>query len=130
MNRLDHKSLSKSNIMVVDDTIENLKLLLEILSKEGYQVRTASDAKLALRSVEAEPPALILLDVKMPGMDGLEMCRRLKEDDKTRAIPIIFISALGDETDKVKGFHVGGVDYITKPFDNQDLIKRVRKITG
>ncbi len=126
MNRLDHKSLSKSNIMVVDDTIENLKLLLEILSKEGYQVRTASDAKLALRSVEAEPPALILLDVKMPGMDGLEMCRRLKEDDKTRAIPIIFISALGDETDKVKGFHVGGVDYITKPFSPDEVLARIR----
>src|SRR5690242_948209 len=105
------------DILIVDDTLANLQLLEDILSRAGYEVRLATDGVLALRSAQAKQPDLILLDIRMPGMDGYEVCRRLKADEASSSIPIIFISMLEDELDKVKGFQAGGVDYITKPFN-------------
>lgn len=114
------------NVLVVDDTTANLKLLTEILADDGYVVRPATNGELALRSVKAKLPAIILLDVRMPDMDGYEVCRRLKADINTSHIPVIFISALDDEHSKVKGFEVGGVDFITKPFQKEEVLARVK----
>ncbi len=114
-----------ARIMVVDDVPANLKLLSEIIAGHGYHVRPASSGQLALRSVAAETPDLILLDVRMPEMDGFEVCRRLKSDAKTSSIPVIFISALGDSEDKIRGFEAGAVDYITKPFHPSEVLKRI-----
>ena len=113
-------------ILVVDDTPANLRLLEGILVGAGYRVRLAADGELALRSAKIQPPALVLLDIKMPGMDGYEVCQRLKEDEKTRSIPIIFLSILEDERDKVKGFQAGAVDYVTKPFQAEEVLARIR----
>ncbi len=120
-------SLSKpSQILIVDDTPANLKLLSEILTRHSYQVRPASSGLLALRSVAVEKPDLILLDIKMPNMDGYEVCKQLKSDKSSALIPIIFISALDDVNDKIKGFNAGGVDYITKPFQTEEILARVK----
>lgn len=113
-------------ILVVDDTPADLKLLNDILAGQGYQVRPASSGQLALRSVAVEVPDLILLDVKMPDMDGYKVCQLLKADEFTRRIPVIFISAFGDIANKVKGFDTGGVDYITKPFQSAEVLARVQ----
>ena len=114
------------DILIVDDTAANLNILMEVLNDAGYKVRAANNGKLALRNVQAKLPAIILMDVMMPDMDGYEVCRILKADEKTRSIPIIFISALEDEHQKVKGFQVGGVDYITKPFSSEEVLARVK----
>ena len=114
------------HILIVDDEIANLKLLKELLSHEGYQVRPADHPQVAIDSALAQPPALILLDVKMPEMDGFEVCRCLKQDERTREVPVIFISALHEVDDKLRGFEVGGVDYITKPFQEEEVLARVR----
>nr|CRH05260.1 Putative histidine kinase with three response regulator receiver domains and one PAS domain [Candidatus Magnetococcus massalia] len=114
------------NILVVDDTPANLRLLTDILSKEGYRVRAAPDATLALNSIERKAPDLILLDVRMPGMNGIELCKLLKSKPASAPIPVLFISALGDTTDKMRGFQAGGVDYITKPFAPEEVLARVR----
>jgi len=114
-----------TRILVVDDVLANLKLVIEILSGQGYQVRPASSGTMALRSVEVEQPDLILLDVRMPEMDGYEVCRRLKAEARSRSIPVIFLSALDDTADKIKGFEAGGVDYITKPFQPMEMLKRI-----
>ena len=116
----------KANILVVDDHYDNLSLLTQVLSDQGYEVRVAPSGKLALKSASASPPDLILLDVMMPQMDGYEVCTRLKADKKTREIPVIFLSALGEALDKVKAFDVGGVDYITKPFDPVEVVARIK----
>ncbi len=124
-----HKETSKTQlnkILVVDDTSANLQLLTNLLTAQGYNVYPASDGDLALEFVRSTLPHLILLDIRMPGMDGLEVCRRLKADERTRAIPVIFISILEDEGDKVKGFQAGAVDYITKPFQADEVLARVR----
>jgi len=113
-------------ILVVDDTPANLRLLSDLLTQHGYRIRPATDGALALKSVAAKAPHLILLDVKMPGMDGYETCRRLKSDEKTSRIPVIFISAFGDTRQKVTGFEAGGLDYITKPFEAEEVLARVR----
>ena len=115
-----------NDILIVDDEIPNLKLLAQFLAQEGYQVRPAERPQLAIDSALAQPPALILLDVKMPEMDGFEVCRRLKQDERTRDIPIIFISALQDAQDKVRGFEAGGVDFVSKPFQEAEVLARVR----
>ncbi len=112
-------------ILVVDDSTGSLQLLMDLLSKNGYTVYPASNGKLALEFVQSTLPDLILLDIKMPGIDGYEVCQRLKADERTVSIPIIFLSALEDEPDKVKGFQAGGVDYITKPFQPEELLARV-----
>ena len=114
------------DILIVDDEIPNLHLLSELLGREGYQVRPANNPRLALDSALAQPPKLILLDVKMPEMDGFEVCSRLQQDEQTRDIPIIFISALQDVQDKVRGFEAGGVDFISKPFQEEEVLARVR----
>ncbi len=113
-------------ILIVDDETANLKLLKDLLSREGYEVRPADRPQLAINSALAKPPALILLDVRMPEMDGFEVCKRLKQDSRTGDIPIIFISALQDVKDKIRGFEAGGVDYITKPFQEAEILARVR----
>jgi signal transduction histidine kinase len=112
-------------ILVVDDTPANLKLITDLLASHGYRVRAASSGRLALKTVAVELPDLILLDVKMPDMDGYEVCRRLKSEERSRMIPVIFISALTDTEDKVQGFRAGGVDYITKPFQAEEVHARV-----
>jgi PleD family two-component response regulator len=114
------------DILIVDDEVSNLKLLKAMLNREGYHVRPADRPQLAIDSALAQPPALILLDVKMPEMDGFEVCRRLKQDERTRDIPVIFISALQDVADKIRGFEAGGRDYITKPFQEEEVLARVR----
>ncbi len=115
-----------SRILIVDDTPNNLKLLTKILTQQGYIVYPASNGRLALLFVQSTLPDLILLDIRMPGIDGYEVCRRLKADERTRFIPIIFISILENEQDLVKGFQVGGVDYIIKPFKTDEVLARVK----
>jgi PAS domain S-box-containing protein len=115
----------KGNILVVDDITANLNLLSELLSSAGYKVRPAPSGKLAIQSAQSTPPDLILLDILMPEMDGYEVCAKLKASSKTKDVPVIFVSALHEVFDKVKAFSVGGVDYITKPFQADEVIARV-----
>ena len=116
----------KENILIVDDTPDNLRLLSTMLQSHGYQVRKAISGKFALQGVQVVKPDLILLDVNMPDMNGYEVCQRLKAIPETREIPVIFISALDKVLDKVKAFEVGGVDYITKPFQVEEVLARVQ----
>jgi signal transduction histidine kinase len=113
------------SILIVDDNRENLRLLTSVLTQRGYTVRAALDGHLALASVQAKLPDLIMLDIMMPEMDGYQVCAQLKENERTRNIPVIFISATGQVLDKVKAFSVGGVDYITKPFQTAEMLARV-----
>lgn len=114
------------NILVVDDDSAALKLLKDILTDDGHVVRPFNNGELALRSIRAEAPELILMDIRMPGMNGFEVCRRIKEDERLKGIPVIFISAASDMEDKVSAFQEGGVDYITKPFQKEEVIARVK----
>ncbi len=116
----------KGSILVVDDMPDNLRLLVDILTEDGYEVRAAQDGETGLESALEMPPDLILLDIKMPGMNGYEMCERLKSTAITRDIPVLFISALYEPVDKVKGFDVGGVDFMTKPVQPVEVLARVR----
>jgi diguanylate cyclase (GGDEF)-like protein len=116
----------KTDILIVDDTPNNLKILSSMLIDQGYKVRKAINGTMALRSALAEPPDLILLDIRMPDMNGYEVCTQLKAEPKTKDIPIIFLSALDDEKDKVTAFEVGGVDYVTKPLQLQEVLVRVK----
>ena len=116
---------ASGDILIVDDTPANLNVLSAILGKRGYRVRPAINGTLALKAAQKAAPDLILLDVQMPGLDGYEVCRQLKDDPQTRAIPVIFISALDDVLDKVEAFQIGGVDYITKPFQIEEVLARV-----
>jgi two-component system, NtrC family, sensor kinase len=118
--------LAKANILVVDDTPANLRLLVGILTEQGYVVRPARDGHQALSIARGVPLDLILLDIDMPEMDGYEVCAQIKADERTRSIPVIFISAFGNILDKVKAFEVGGVDYITKPFQIEEVLVRVK----
>ena len=111
---------------MVDDTPASLRLLCELLTQHGYCVRPATQGALALKSVAAKTPSLILLDVSMPEMDGYEVCRQLKADETSSRVPVIFISAFGDTLQKVRGFEAGGIDYITKPFEAEEVLARVR----
>jgi PAS domain S-box-containing protein len=115
-----------NDILIVDDEIPNLQLLAELLEREGYKVRPAEKAQVAIDSALAKPPGLILLAVRMPEIDGFEVCRHLKKDKHTRNVPIIFISALQDGDARIKGFEAGGIDFITKPFREQEVLARVR----
>jgi len=117
---------SKGDIMVVDDTPANLRLLSKILQERDYQVRPVPDGGLALAAAKTKPPDLILLDIRMPDMDGFQVCEKLKSDKSTQDVPIIFISALDAVEDKVRAFSVGGVDYITKPFHAEEVLARVQ----
>ncbi len=115
----------QANILVVDDTRDNLRLLSNILTEQGYLVRPVSLGARAVAGARAKPPDLILLDIMMPDMDGYAVCEALKADERTRDIPVIFISALHETFDKVKAFSIGGVDFITKPFQPEEVLARV-----
>jgi len=115
-----------AGILVVDDTHDNLRLLSKLLIENGYYVRPVSDGKRALSAIQNQLPDLILLDIMMPGMDGYEVCRHLQADERTRNIPIIFISALNEIIDKVKAFSIGGRDYISKPFQEEEVLARIK----
>lgn len=115
----------QANILVVDDTPENLRLLAGILSEKGYQVRPVPNGKLALSAAQKIPPDLVLLDIMMPEMDGYQVCQQLKASEITKHIPVIFVSAIDDVLDKVKAFAVGGVDFITKPFQVEEVLARI-----
>ncbi len=115
----------QADILVVDDNQANLRLLTDVLSSRNYRVHEALNGPEALRIAQSALPDLVLLDISMPGMDGFEVCTRLKADVSTRDIPVIFISALSDIDDVVRGFEVGGVDYITKPFKFREVLARI-----
>lgn len=118
-------NLHKGNILIVDDTPDNLRLLSSTLTKRGYKVRSVINGAMALMGAQAAPPDLIMLDIKMPDLDGYQVCQRLKEHPKTSDIPVIFISAIDQIFDKVKAFSSGGVDYIHKPFHIEEVLARV-----
>ncbi|WP_016951475.1 hybrid sensor histidine kinase/response regulator [Anabaena sp. PCC 7108] len=115
----------KGNILIVDDTPNNLHLLSSMLEEQGYEVRCANSGAIALKAVEIEPPDIILLDINMPNINGYEVCQHLKLDQQTQEIPVIFLSALSETIDKVKAFQVGAVDYITKPFQVEEVLARI-----
>ncbi len=121
-----HNSADQNVIMVVDDNHDSLKLLTDILSEQGFQVRQALNGQLALAAVKQQSPDLFILDIRMPEMDGFELCRQLKKDIVTRDVPVIFISGLDNPNDKVKAFKIGGQDYITKPFEDTEVLARVK----
>ncbi len=113
-------------ILIVDDMPTNVEVLAGALMKVGYQVAVALDGESAIAQIQYKLPALVLLDVMMPGIDGFETCRRLKDSPETEAVPIIFMTALSETVNKSKGFSLGAVDYITKPFDAQEVLARVK----
>ncbi|MFP4120956.1 PAS domain S-box protein [Coleofasciculus sp.] len=122
---LESIPLYKGTILTIDDTPDNLHLLTEMLSAQGYKIRIIPNGRLALKSIANNPPDLILLDIIMPDMDGYQVCQQLKASPITQNIPVIFLSGLNETFDKVKAFEVGGVDYITKPFQVQEVLARV-----
>ncbi|HEY1304202.1 MAG TPA: response regulator [Vicinamibacterales bacterium] len=115
-----------TSVLVVDDTVENLRLLSALLGEHGYDVRAVTSGRQALQAVEHDPPDVILLDITMPEMDGFEVCRRLKATERATHIPVIFLTALTDAAAKVRAFDFGGVDYVTKPFQFEEVLARVR----
>ncbi|KAF3884141.1 MULTISPECIES: response regulator [Nostocales] len=117
---------NSGHILLVDDTPDNLRLLSKILEEHGFKVRKTISGKMALQSAQIEPPELILLDINMPDLNGYQVCQQLKSNKKTANIPIIFISALDQITDKIKAFENGGIDYITKPFQELEVLARVK----
>jgi sigma-B regulation protein RsbU (phosphoserine phosphatase) len=117
--------MPKGDILIVDDMPVNLRLLSHMLTEQGYKVRSVINGQMALTATQAAAPDLILLDINMPGMNGYEVCERLKADERTYDIPVIFISALDEIQDKVMAFTVGGLDYITKPFQFEEVLARV-----
>jgi len=125
MRTLTEKALLQGKIMVVDDNPTNLKLLEDMLREHGYDVRSFPRGRLALTAADQEPPDLILLDINMPEMNGYEVCEHLKASASLAAIPVIFLSALNETEDKVKGFRSGAVDYISKPFQFEEVQARV-----
>lgn len=126
MNMTIEQNLNLADILIVDDKLENIRFLSDFLSAQGYQIRKAINGKAALMAARSLPPNLILLDINMPGMSGYEVCEQLKADPQTSAIPVIFLSAGSDVTAKVKGFQVGGIDYITKPFQLEEVLARIQ----
>lgn len=114
-----------ANILIVDDVEDNLEILGDILTFNGYEIQTARSGEAALKRAQDSRPDLILLDILMPGMDGFEVCTRLKTDESTRDIPVIFVSSMTDIDSKVMGFKLGGVDYINKPFQHAEILVRV-----
>ena len=122
---MNEHSLAQSNIMVVDDNPDNLKVLEDMLRQEGYEVRSFPRGRLALTAAMRNPPDLILLDINMPEMNGYEVCEHLKSTEEVSGIPVIFLSALDETEDKVKAFRTGAVDYISKPFQFEEVQARV-----
>ncbi|MCY2993934.1 MAG: hybrid sensor histidine kinase/response regulator [Planctomycetota bacterium] len=122
----DSTSSPAASILLVDDMPANLQLLTDMLQARSYEVRPVLSGELALQAARRKPPQLILLDINMPGMNGYEVCKQLKGDPQLAAVPVIFISALDETLDKVKGFGLGAVDYVTKPFQFEEVEARVR----
>ncbi len=125
MNTLPNLSNPPPDILVVDDMVANLQLLADLLRHRGFKVRPVTSGKAALQAARSKCPDLVLLDISMPQMDGYEVCEAFKKDEKLKDVPILFLSALGDELDKVRAFAAGGVDYITKPFKFEEVMARV-----
>ncbi len=117
---------AKGTILIVDDNSANLGVLSDALSQEGFEVEPEKSGKMALERVKYAQPDLILLDVMMPEIDGFETCRRLQANPETKQIPIIFMTALSDTANKVEGFQLGAVDHITKPFQQEEVLARVK----
>ena len=115
-----------ASVLIVEDTIETLRLLSDLLSEHGYDVRAVTNGRQAIQAVERDPPDLILLDINLPEVDGYEVCRHLKAGDRSQDVPIIFITAMTDTADKVRAFETGGVDYVTKPFQVEEVLARVK----
>jgi len=113
-------------LLIVDDHLDSLRSLSLLLRKSGYHVRKATNGEMALGTIQVSKPDLVLLDVRMPEMDGYEVCERLKANSDTRDIPIIFLSASNDTDDKIQAFTVGGADYVTKPFQAEEVLARIR----
>ncbi|MBD3305935.1 response regulator [candidate division KSB3 bacterium] len=122
----DRKPQYLADILVVDDTLDSLRLLTRMLTEQGYNVRPLSDGKKAVTVAKMKRPDLILLDILMPGIDGYTICEHLKADDYTRDIPVIFMSALHETFNKVRAFSTGGIDYITKPFQVEEVLARIK----
>ncbi len=121
------RDLSESRVLIVDDVKANVDVLVQAL-RDDYKLSVALDGPGALRSVEKNVPDLVLLDIVMPGLDGYEVCRRLRANDATREVPVMFLSSLDDVTDKARGFEAGGNDYLTKPFEMLEVKARVRSL--
>lgn len=124
MNSSEAKKVA-GDILIIDDTPDNLRFLSDLLTKAGYLVRKVISGELGIEAAQLEPPDLILLDIMMPGMNGYEVCERLKMSDRTSSIPIIFLSALDEELDKVMALQAGAVDYVTKPFQIVEVLARI-----
>ncbi len=120
--------MPKENILIVDDEEDVLELVRYNLNKEGYRTETATSGEEAMTKARAKLPDLIILDLMLPGIDGLQVCKNLKSDAKTQNIPVIMLTAKGEETDIVAGLELGADDYVTKPFSPKVLIARVRRI--
>ncbi len=118
---------SVGTVLVVDDDLGSRQILETLLTSEGYDVRCAPNGRIGLLFASEEPPELILLDARMPDMDGFEVCRRLRENPATEKIPVILISGLADIHDKMRAFEEGATDYIIKPFQAEDLLERIKK---
>ena len=117
-----------SRVLIVEDEPDIRELVVHHLKREGYQVSAASSGEEALRQVQAAPPDLVILDLMMPAMDGLEVCRRLRQDPATASLPIVMLTAKGDEIDRVLGLEIGADDYVVKPFSPKELLARVRAV--
>ncbi len=120
------KDLSECTVLIVDDAETNIDILLDILGEE-YDVAVAMDGESALEAIEEEQPNLILLDIMMPGMDGYKVCKRIKDNSATAHIPVVFLTALTGVEEKKKGFEMGAVDYITKPFEASEILSKVKQ---
>ena len=129
MTRDDHgvnHDAHAASVLIVEDTIDTLRLLSDLLSEQGYDVRAVTNGRQAIQAVERDPPDLILLDIGLPEMDGYEVCRHLRASERSHDVPVIFITALTDTVDKVQAFEAGGVDYVTKPFQVEEVLARVK----
>ncbi len=124
-NGNDREGASAGSVLVVDDYPGNISVLTGILQGAGYSVRAAISGVVALDSIEVSLPDIVLLDIRMPIMDGFEVCHRIRADERTREIPVIFISALEEREDKARAFSEGGSDYIVKPFQAEEVLARV-----
>jgi len=125
MNPIDDSSNHRAKILIVDDTPANLRLLSRMLTEQGYAVRAANSGEAALQFMEATAPDIVLLDVKMPDLDGYEVCHRMKASERLRDVPVIFLSAMDAAWDKVKAFSAGGIDYIVKPIEETEMLARL-----
>jgi two-component system, sensor histidine kinase and response regulator len=123
---MNEEAAPVASVLVVDDRIDNLRLLSDLLGEHGYEVRAVTTGRQALQAVEHHPPDLILLDITMPEMNGYEVCQRLKAKDRSKDVPVIFLTSLTDTADKVRAFDAGGVDYVTKPFQFDEVLARVK----